>query len=297
MPSPISQSAERSELRNIGPHRALDQIEALVEPIGAVKHVVIFGPWRRQHGIAWFHDVAAAHLEWIDTELSCQFVDRSFHGDQRLRQAIAAESACRHGVGIGGDGIDLLVRAVIDAQALADGMTQHRAGMIAIGAGVGEHVELQRRQSAVLVGGRLDRDAHGMARRGGDELLFAGQFELDRSPGLECGKRQNVLDEHFLLAAEAAADAFAKHPYLVGGQIEEIRQRASRQEWHLGARPHIQDAVGTDPGEAAMGFQRGVLNPLGRERSFVGRPRLAPARPRRRRIHHGFPRRCCVARW
>ena len=38
--------------RRLGGHRALDQIEALIEAIAAVEHVVIFGFRRRQHGIA-----------------------------------------------------------------------------------------------------------------------------------------------------------------------------------------------------------------------------------------------------
>ena len=170
---------------------------------------------RRQHRIAWLDDVAAAKFVRADAELLGQFVDRGFHREQRLRQAVAAKGAGRHGVGVGDDGIDLLVRAIIDADRFAAGVKQHRAGMIAIGAGVGEHVELQRRELSVVVGAGLDGDAHRMPRRGRDELLLAGQFELDRPSGLERGQRQNVLDEHFLLAAEAAADAFAEHPDLV----------------------------------------------------------------------------------
>ena len=146
----------------------------------------------------------------------CQFVDRGFDGEQRLRQAVAPEGAGRHGVGVGDDGIDLLVRAVIDAERFADGMKQHRRGMIAIGAGVGEHVELQRGEFSVLVGAGLDRDAHRMPRRGGDELFLAGELEFDRAPGLERGQRQDVLDEHFLLAAKTAADTLAEHPDLLG---------------------------------------------------------------------------------
>ena len=249
-------------LRRLGGHRALDQVEALIEAVAAVEHVVIFGLRRRQHGIAGLDDIAAAHLERADAELFGQFVDRGFDGDQCLRQAVAAKRARRHGVGIGGDAVDLLVRAIIDADAFADRMKQHRAGMVAVGAGVGEHVELQRGQFAVLVGAGLDGDAHRMPRRGRDELLFPRQFEFDRPAGLQRGQRQNVLDEHFLLAAEAAADALAEHPDLVGRQIEEVGQRAPRQERHLRAGADIEDAVGIDPGEPAMGFQRGMLDPL-----------------------------------
>ena len=93
---------------------------------------------------------------------------------------------------------------------------------------------------------------------------------LTGRPVLSGGERQNILDEHFLLAAEAAADAFAEHPDLVRRQIENIRQRAPRQERHLRAGTDVEDAVGIDPGETAMGFQRGVLDALGGERTFVG---------------------------
>src|SRR5882724_283013 len=105
-------------------------------------------------------------------------------------------------------------------------MKQHRSGMIAIGAGVREYVELQRRQFSVLVGARLHGDAHRMPRRGRDELFFAGEFKFYRASGLERGKRQNILDEHFLLAAKTAADALAKYPDFFRCEIKDIRQRA-----------------------------------------------------------------------
>ena len=142
--------------------------------------------------------------------------------------------------------------------------------MIAVGAGVGEHVQMQRRQDSRFVGAGLHGDAHRMPRRGRDELFLAGQLELDRTAGLERGQRQNILDEHLLLAAEAAADPFAKHPNLVRCEIEDIRQRATGQERRLGAGAHVEAAVGIDPGEAAMGFQRGMLDALGGERCLIG---------------------------
>src|SRR5882724_7974138 len=109
-----------------------------------------------------------------------------------------------------------------------------------------------------------------MPRRGRDELFFAGEFKLDRAAGLDGGECENILDEHFLLAAEAAADALAKHPDPVRRETKKLRQRAVRQERHLRAGAYVQDAGGIDPGEAAMGFQSGVLDTLRRERSLVG---------------------------
>ena len=108
-----------------------------------------------------------------------------------------------------------------------------------------------------------------MPRRGRDELFFARQFEFDGTAGLQRRQRQNVLDEHFLLAAKAAADALAEHPHLVGRQVKEVGQRAPGQERHLRAGADIEDSVGIDPRQPTMGFQRGVLDPLRREVTLI----------------------------
>ena len=121
-------------------------------------------------------------------------------------------------------------------------MEHHGAGMIAVGAGVGEHLELERGEPAVGIGAGLDVDPHRMPRRGRDELLLAGQLQLDRSSGLERRERQNVLDEHLLLAAKAAADAFAEHADLVQGKPKDVRQRAAGQERHLRGGTDIEHA-------------------------------------------------------
>src|SRR5215204_7641242 len=99
-----------------------------------------------------------------------------------------------------------------------------------------------------------------MPRRGRDELIFPRQFEFDRAAGLERCERKNVLDEHFLLATEPTADALAKYPHLVGRQIKQVGEHAPRQERYLRAGADIQDSVGIDPGKAAMGFQRRMLD-------------------------------------
>src|SRR5207248_5947809 len=142
--------------------------------------------------------------------------------------------------------------------------------MVAIGTRVGEHVELQRRELAVLVGACFHRHLHRMPCRCRDELLFAGELELDRPAGLERGECQDILDEHFLLAAEAAANALAKYPDLFRSQLENIGKRTPRQERYLRAGTDVQYAGRIDPGEAAMRLQCSMLDPLRGERSLIG---------------------------
>ena len=82
-----------------------------------------------------------------------------------------------------------------------------------------------------------------MARGRGGELLFARKFDFHRPAGFECGKRRNVLNQHFLLRAEAAAHTLAKYPDLFEIKIEDLRKRAARQEWRLCAGANVQPSI------------------------------------------------------
>ncbi|MGY4503057.1 hypothetical protein ACVWYH_007014 [Bradyrhizobium sp. GM24.11] len=250
-------------------HRALDEVDALVEPVGAVEHVVIVGRRRRQHGIAVPDDVAAAHLIGADAELLGQLVDCGFHRDHGLRQAIAAKRTRGHRIGVDDEAVDPLIRAVVNGNGLRHRVEHHGGAVIAIGAGVGKHVELQRGEPAVSVGAGLDVDPHRMPRRGRGELLLAGELELDRPTGLQRGQRQNVLNEHLLLPAKTAADALAEHADLVQGKLEHVRERAPGQERHLRRGADVEDTCIIEPGEATMGLQRRMLHTVTVEGGLV----------------------------
>jgi hypothetical protein len=92
--------------------------------------------------------------------------------------------------------------------------------VVAVGAGIGDDVHFHGRQTTVAPRAGLDAHAHGVARGRADELLLAGEFELDRLAGLEHRERDDVLDQHLLLGAEAAAHALAEHADLGGIETE-----------------------------------------------------------------------------
>ena len=73
-----------------------------------------------------------------------------------------------------------------------------------------------------------------------DELLLPRELQLDRPAGPQRRQRDDVLDQHLLLAAEAAADALAEHPHLGRVEIEQIAQRPAGQERHLRAGADVQ---------------------------------------------------------
>ncbi len=190
-----------------------------------------------------------------------------FDREVGLAQAIAAEGAARHGVGVDGVAVDLLVRAAVDADQFAAGVVEHAGAVIAVRAGIGDDVHGDRGEGAVAPHAGFDADLHRMAGSRADELLLAGELELHRPSGPQGRQRDDVLDQHLLLAAEAAADAVAVDPHGGRREVEQGAQRAAGEERGLRARAHVEVAVAVEPGHRAVGFEMGVLDAL----SDVGR--------------------------
>ena len=91
---------------------------------------------------------------------------------------------------------------------------------------------------------------------------LAGELELHRAPQAQRGERDDVLDEHLLLAAEAAADPAGDHPHPVPGQVEEAAERARvRNGTWLEVRTHSRPSSSIQA-IARVRLQRGVLHPL-----------------------------------
>jgi hypothetical protein len=110
---------------------------------------------------------------------------------------------------------------------------------------------------------------HGVSRSRTDELLLAGEFELNRASSLENGQRDDVLDQHLLLAAETAADAFAEDAHFLRIEIEQVGQPAPREKRRLCARSDIETPGFVEPADRAVGFQMRVLHPLRHKGAFI----------------------------
>jgi hypothetical protein len=135
----------------------------------------------------------AAELDRIELERAHQFVDRAFDGVGRLAQAVAADRAGRHRVGVDGVSVDLLVRAAVEGDRFAAGVVERLAAVVTVGAGVGDDPQLHGGQGAIAARAELDGHPHRVAGRAADELLFARELELDRAAGLQRGQRAQIL--------------------------------------------------------------------------------------------------------
>ena len=107
---------------------------------------------------------------------------------------------------------------------------------------------------------------HRMARGGGDELLLAGELPHHRTARLERGERDQILADHLLLAAKAAADPLGEHMHVAVVQSEQVAKLLLGDERRLRAGAHMQPAVVAPPGERAMRLEMHML----RARSRIG---------------------------
>lgn len=231
-------------------------------------------PDRCDHVVAGADDVLLPEDQWIHAQASRDLVHGGLDGEGDLAKSVAPERSGGSGVGIDGVGVDLLVRGAVDGEGLADAVEHDAGAVVPVRAGVGDHPHLDRGERAVGAGAELDPDGERVAGGGAVELLGAGVFELDRAAQLECGQDGDVLGQHLLLAAEAAAHPAGDDADLVLGKAVEGAQRTAGQERGLRAGAHGQPLPAAvllrlEVGDAAVGFEAGVLHALGLEGLLV----------------------------
>ena len=159
----------------------------------------------------------------------------------RARTAPAARRSRASRPDTGGVRVDdvaavALRRAVVRGEAAQPGRRLHRERVRAVGAGARDDAQVLRDEPAVRVDAGAVGERLRMARPRGGELLLARQLELDRPAGREHEMADDVLDQHLLLAAEAAADARLDDADPLDRQAEERRDHAPHVERHLGRR-------------------------------------------------------------
>ena len=156
-----------------------DVIEALVEPVASVFHVMRAGVVRHER-IARPHDVEPSKRDRIEAHEPCGLVHGRFDREVGLAQAVAAEGAARQRIGVNGEAVDPLVGTAVERERLARAVKHHAGTMVAVSTGVGQHSHGNCGQGAVVLGADLHVDPHRMAARRTRELFFPRIFEASR---------------------------------------------------------------------------------------------------------------------
>ena len=184
-----------------------------------------------------------------------EFVDGALHGKLALGGTVA--TICTAAVGIGVDGVPAKaarLHVVVDGQALVTRKTDRRGGMLAIGPGVGQRVQIDGRDGAVVHGAQLNGHLHLVARVARGDGLLAGVAAVARTAGLLGNECHEDLAAARLLGAKAAADARLDDLHLRLRDVERLRDHAAHVEGHLrrGGHRNAAERVGRREGTEGL---------------------------------------------
>ena len=203
--------------------------------------------------------VAQAQLHRVDAQGAGDVVHLRLAGPVRLRRAVAAEGAGGRQVRVDGVGVDLDVGdAVRPGAAEAAVLDQPRAD-VGVGAAAPVAADLARGE---IVPSRLHAGLDVELRRvlrDLQELLAAGQRQLDRSPRGQRQRGGQRLEVDVALGAVAAAERRRQHAHLRLGQAKDLGQVGAHRGRRLGGRPDGQAAVRLPPGQHDVGLEGAVL--------------------------------------
>ena len=207
-------------------HRAQ---QAAVERAGVELLVVVL-----RHDLALAHDVLKAQVGGVHVQHVGEFVDSALHGKLALGDTVAAISAAAVGVGV--DGVPAKaarLHVVVDGQALVARKANRRGGVLAVRASVGQRVQVDGRDGAVVHGAQLNGHLHLVARIARGDSLLTGVAAVARTAGLLGYERHEDLAAARLLGAKAAADARLNDLHLRLRNVERLRDHAAHVERHL----------------------------------------------------------------
>ena len=163
-----------------------------------------------------------------------ELVDGALHGKLALGGTVATIRAAT--VGIGVDGVPAKaarLHVVVDGQALVARKADRRGSVLAVRAGVGQRVQIDGRDGAVIHGAQLNGHLHLVARVARSDGLLTGVAAIARAAGLLGDKRHEDLAAARLLGAKAATDARLDDLHLRLRNVERLRDHAAHVEGHL----------------------------------------------------------------
>ena len=184
-----------------------------------------------------------------------ELVDGALHGKLSLGGTVATIRAAA--VGIGVDGVPpkaARLHMVVDGQALMARKPDRRGGVLAVRAGVGQRVQVDGRDGAVVHGAQLNGHLHLVARVARGDGLLTGVAAVARTASLLRHESNEDLAAARLLGAKAAADARFNDLHLRLRNVERLRDHAAHVEGHLRGGGHRDAAERVGRREGAEGL-------------------------------------------
>ena len=228
-------------------HRAQ---QAAVERAGVELLVVVL-----RHDLALVHHVLKAQVGGVHMQHVGELVDGAFHSKLALGSTVAAIRAAAVGVGV--DGVPpkaARLHMIVNRQALVARQANRRGSVLAVRAGIGQRVQIDGRDGAVVHSAQLDGHLHLVARVARGDGLLTGVAAVARTARLLGYERHEDLAAARLLGAKSAADARLNDLHLRLRNVERLRDHAAHVERHLCGGGHRDAAEGVGRREGAEGF-------------------------------------------
>ena len=229
--------------------------DGLLEALSPLSHGLGHGQL-----LAHLHPVEPLELQGIQPGSQGQLLHVLLQGKLGLGRAVAPEGPGHRLVGVDHRTVEAGRGQPVGAQGPEAGDHLHGEAVGAIGPGVPDDLHVHAHQLALLVDAAAEAQDLGVAGAGAGELLGPGVLEAHRAARGDGQVGGQVLDEHLLLAAEAAADAGLHHPDAAHGQANEGGDHAAHVEGHLGAGADDQPVVLVPPAHHHVGLDAGLLH-------------------------------------
>ena len=211
--------------------------------------------------VAALDEVAAPQLERIEPELGGEQIHLPLVPESDLHRAEAAHRARGRVVRVRDTRVDAHVRAGVRALGAGGRVEEHERGEQRVGAAVSDDDDVLGDEPPLGVAGGAVAKLHRVALLPRQQRLRAAPDHPHGTAGALDDEREERLDRHVLLAAEAAAYVGRDHPHAVVGDAQDPREIAKMLD-HLGRRSDGDDAVGAEPGDPGLRLEIRMVDEL-----------------------------------
>ena len=184
-------------------------LHAAIQGAGVGSLAVVSG-----HDHAFFDHVFVTNDGGVNAQGFRQFVDHGLHGEDALGGAVAPIGACRLQIGVD----HVVAKAVglqgagVQGDGLVAGQAYGGGAVLAVSAGVGQGVQVENPDFAVLVGTQTNTDFHFVPGRTGNLGFFARINQLGGAARLHGDKGGVDITHCCLLCAKPTANSGLFHP-------------------------------------------------------------------------------------
>ena len=211
--------------------------------------------------VATLKEVPAPQLERVEPELGGEQIHLPLVAERDLHGTEAAHRTRRRVVRVGDARVDAHVRAAVGALRAGGRVEEDERRQQRIGAAVRDDADILREQPPLGIARGAVAELHRVTLLARQQGLRAAPHHLHRAAGTLDDEREERLDRHVLLAAEAAAYVGRDHPHAVFGDAQDPREIAKMLD-HLGRRSDGDDAVGAEPGDPGLRLEIRMVDEL-----------------------------------